>query len=252
MAESVQYKQILPIIKNWTYSNLIVNFTDSNDALVPSPSNPSSSGLSAYWAMDEASWNGTPGEVADSSGNGNNGTAVSGATTTTGKINNGGTFDGTNYADSNYSVDYGTTSFTWSAWIKTTTSSDTYIIGSIEEAGSIDPGVLLEVNYTGSANKLRTFIRNSAGSTGVEAIGTTDVNDGSWHHVLLTREVSGTDNFGLYVDGVQEDTASMTSGNINFAGTDVFIGALNNRGSAAGYFPGQINKMKIFITVFKT
>ena len=35
----------------------------------------------AYYAMDEASWNGTGGEVVDSSGNGNNGVAVGGAQT---------------------------------------------------------------------------------------------------------------------------------------------------------------------------
>ena len=43
-----------------------------------------SSGLVGYWKMDEASWNGTTGEVVDSSGNGNNGTATGATGTSTG------------------------------------------------------------------------------------------------------------------------------------------------------------------------
>lgn len=42
------------------------------------PGSTLSNGLVGYWKMDEASWNGTAGEVKDSSGNGNNGTAFNG------------------------------------------------------------------------------------------------------------------------------------------------------------------------------
>ncbi|MFW0837855.1 MAG: DUF2341 domain-containing protein [Candidatus Komeilibacteria bacterium] len=55
-----------------------------------------SDGLVGYWKMDEASWNGTSGEVIDSSGSGNNGTAGNEASITGGKFGNGGTFDGSN------------------------------------------------------------------------------------------------------------------------------------------------------------
>ncbi|NTU46044.1 DUF2341 domain-containing protein [Candidatus Roizmanbacteria bacterium] len=45
-----------------------------------------SQGLVGYWKMDESSWNGTSGEVKDSSGNNNNGTAqgITGTSTSTG------------------------------------------------------------------------------------------------------------------------------------------------------------------------
>src|SRR5690606_764645 len=53
-----------------------------------------SDGLVGYWKMDEASWDGTAGEVKDSSGNGIGGAAVNGAIVTAGKFGNGGSFDG--------------------------------------------------------------------------------------------------------------------------------------------------------------
>jgi len=48
--------------------------------------------------MEEASWNGTTGEVIDSSGFGNHGTSINGATTTaSGKIGRAANFDGTGF-----------------------------------------------------------------------------------------------------------------------------------------------------------
>jgi len=79
--------------------------------------------LVGYWKMDEASWNGTAGEVIDSSGTGNNGVAVGATgipTTGTGKFGNGGVFDGVDdyvsVADNN-SLDI-TNAITVSAWVK--------------------------------------------------------------------------------------------------------------------------------------
>lgn len=55
---------------------------------------PVSAALVAHWAMDEASWNGTAGEVIDSSGAGNNGQAFNGTTTAAGRLGRAGNFDG--------------------------------------------------------------------------------------------------------------------------------------------------------------
>jgi MSHA biogenesis protein MshQ len=51
-------------------------------------------GLVAWWKMDEASWNGTAGEVVDSVAGSNNGVSVSGVTTTNGLINRCAYFNG--------------------------------------------------------------------------------------------------------------------------------------------------------------
>ncbi|UCE74638.1 MAG: right-handed parallel beta-helix repeat-containing protein, partial [Methanomassiliicoccales archaeon] len=78
-------------------------------------------GLVAYWKMDEASWNGTSGEVHDYSGLGNNGTAYDDATTTTGKFGRAGTFDDIDdYVDvgagSSLQIGGAGKSFTLEAW----------------------------------------------------------------------------------------------------------------------------------------
>jgi parallel beta-helix repeat protein len=58
---------------------------------------PNTTGLIGYWKLDEEYWNGTVGEVVDSSGYGNNGTARNGANTTEeGVFGRCGDFDGQN------------------------------------------------------------------------------------------------------------------------------------------------------------
>lgn len=71
------------------------------------------------WQMDQASWNGTAGEVVDISGNGNNGTALNGLTTDTGYLCNGGNFDGSNdYIEIPHNPSLnGTNTLTYMAWI---------------------------------------------------------------------------------------------------------------------------------------
>jgi len=77
------------------------------------------SGLIAEYRMDECSWRGINEEVKDSSGNGYNGKAKNGATTSEGKICKGGKFDGfDDYIELNNFPDL-TGSRTITAWIKT-------------------------------------------------------------------------------------------------------------------------------------
>ena len=73
-----------------------------------------SNGLVGYWKMDEASWNGTSGEVKDGSGNGNNGTAAgitgtSSGTNTTTTLNDTSKSWATNiFANENITITGGT------------------------------------------------------------------------------------------------------------------------------------------------
>ena len=99
-------------------SGTAASFGDSSDKWL-------SDGLVGYWKMDENSWNGTAGEVKDSSGNGNNGVAVSGVTTGAGKFGSGGNFTANSQVvniGNNASLNL-TNQATFSFWYKPTYAS---------------------------------------------------------------------------------------------------------------------------------
>jgi len=72
--------------------------------------------------MNEASWNGTAGEVKDSTTNNNDGTRVGDATTTTsGRVDGCGTFDGNgDYVEVNDNASLDVTNLTINAWVNST------------------------------------------------------------------------------------------------------------------------------------
>jgi len=110
---------------------------------------PNPTGLVAYWKLDEDSWTGTPGEVVDSSGYGNHGTAYGGATTTaSGKLGPAGDFDGKDdYIncgnDASLSI---TDELTLKAWVKSDSNDDGYII----DKENLGPSILFYDTFTDS------------------------------------------------------------------------------------------------------
>jgi len=233
-ADSYQYK-------DWTYSNLTVNMTDSSDTLSHT-SNTLLNGLIAYWKMDEASWNGISGEVVDSSVNGNNGTAENGATTTAGKFNNGGIFDGINddvNAGNTTSLQF-SGSFTVSLWVKTTGLNSTTQSKLIGKETWSTTGWHLGDHGNYSTNVFfRVLPAGSGGScgTGMACFARSLLNNGTWH--LVTGIYNGS-NVILYLDGLQKDSRSATS----FTGStaaNLLIGQF--LGSAGG---GLVDDVRIY------
>jgi len=64
----------------------LLNAGAADDDVVLAWDAASPTGKTLLWRCDEASWNGTPGEVLDASGNGNTGRAISGAQTVNGAL----------------------------------------------------------------------------------------------------------------------------------------------------------------------
>lgn len=80
---------------NYTYNTTNIEVT-ANTARLKKTS--LAEGLVGYWRMDEASWSGVTGEVKDSSGMGNDGKAIGGATTSVnGKIGRSAYVTGNQY-----------------------------------------------------------------------------------------------------------------------------------------------------------
>jgi len=170
------------------------------------------SGLVAHYKFDE----GTGTTANDSSGNNNIGTLINGPTWTTGKIGGALNFDGVNdYVDLSNDQTYGlssaTSEKTISAWVKTT-AGDASIVGM---RGSVDVPVFdVQVGFDGVDNsntgRISFLVRDDA-SAGLRHIhGTIAVNDGAWHHVVVTRNSSKL--MTIYVDGKSESSGADTMG----------------------------------------
>ncbi len=224
--------------------------------------------LVAYWRFNEASWNGTPDEVIDSSGSGNNGSRRGGA-------------------DTSGSVAL----FNRSASLPLTASSYVYVTSSnfrsADEAGTIAMWVYPTSSGGGSETFRHIFTSTdeSAGtaSTNRVVFGLADISnvglfyhaDGStfdalygetvmatnqWHHMVFTSD--GTvGGYRMYIDGIQQalsTTFTDSGGNANsgdwFAdangsgatGRDnVAIGGVINA-SPSLFFEGYVDEVAVF------
>ncbi|MCS3903947.1 MSHA biogenesis protein MshQ [Methylohalomonas lacus] len=205
--------------------------------------------------MDEASWNGSNGEVVDETGNGNNGTARNGADTedTSSAIPGDpgtcgyGTFDGNNdYVQVNNlsSLLSGTASLAF--WIRTEQTSDSNNVWD-------SPGII-GVEESGGTDDIFWGTIDDQGRIGL-AVGNDDddnqkstnpINDNQWHHVVLTRDADSGD-IKVYVDGVLENTGSSANGNIGTPFSS--IGRIDDTAGSPEYFEGDLDEVKIYDSV---
>lgn len=196
----------------------------------------------AIYTMDESSWNGTAGEVADSSGNGLNGTAVGGAVPVSARVCNGGQFNGS----SRY-VQVGT----GLSDVLNSTASLAFWINTTQTGNNVTwqaPGVTgVELNGTG--NDIFWGWLDAAGRIGI-SVGdtattksTVAVNDGTWHHIVLTRDhVLGT--YKIYVDGVLNASGAIATGIIGTSYSS--IGRIEDTGGTPEYLNGLLDEVRVY------
>ncbi len=201
-------------------------------------------GFVGVWHMGEDAWTGAPGEVRDSTGT-NPGRALGGSTTVpTGKIGNAGTFgaDSSN-VDVGMSTTLRPTSITVSVW------ANPGSVGSVPDrhpymlwqdlwrsTGSNPRGYYIEIYRTQSDPRPTFYTAN--GTEMAHAFATTPVVNGTWYHVVGTRdEVSGVTR--IYVDGIQEGSASMTGG-IAYQPNAVLVG-----GTGSQTWDGLLDEVRV-------
>ncbi len=212
-------------------------------------------GLVAYYKMNEGIGGGTNTALsltADASGNMNRGTlqnfAKTGSTSNwitstndvTGcspitKTNNALNFDGTDdYVSAPHSSTLSITgNITLEAWIKTSLSTESYILTKG------DDGIYFGVNGGGGGSgKLSVYLIDV---TPGWVYSNATVSDGNWHHVAMTR--SGA-SLKLYIDGNLDNSATVGTGSIAAGTSPVLIGA------RPGYIPfnGSIDEVRIWTT----
>ncbi len=188
-----------------------------------------SDGLVGYWKMDEASWAGAAGEVVDSSGAGNNGTATGANTTSTAKFGMAGSFDGTDdYVDAGNAASLNITGdITISAWVKSTKN------GAWQ--GIVKKSSTPEYNGYGLFKSLTNYFSVFGGVYSDNAY-----TDQDWHFLVAVNQ---NGRYYLYVDGVKQN--GTVAGIPTISAQNLQIG--RNYGNYNGeYFQGQIDDVKIY------
>jgi hypothetical protein len=177
--------------------------------------------LVSYWKMNEASWNGTSGEVTDSRGT-RHGSRVGDATTATpAKLGSrSGYFDGSgDYVSFNDSgLPSGSSARTINLWVKTSQSSvGTY--PTFFKYGTTSNGQFVHIglcstsdsNCNGGGVSGRVIVSQYGNALG----STFSINDGKWH--MLTA-VFSAGTWSLYVDGTFNTSKAMTTNTVASAG----------------------------------
>jgi len=188
--------------------------------------------------MDEASWNGTSGEVIDSSGNGNHGVGVGATPPTTGagKFGNGGVFDGSDdYVDLGNKTIYNTgNEISISIWVKPKYQNHYEPFFERYEGTNnrIDFGF-----FGGSQNRLyMTYSNGVTRDPNTISNISSYIPENSWHHIVFTANAKGAKT---YIDGNLIDTSPLAG---NFT-----INASLHLGNRGGeYYDGSIDEVRIY------
>jgi hypothetical protein len=188
-------------------------------------------GLVGYWSFNE----GTSTIAHDFSGHGNNGT-LSGSTLptwTSGKLGNALNFTGSNYVQMASPLGISNNSFTFSEWIKTTsTNGQMYTIGNAGGGNGYRFGL--------GAGMVAFLIGNASGYT-ENTCGTATANDGRWH---LVSGVFDRTNlvFRCYIDGLQVGTVAIGG---SFSGMNDTPGAIGKPVCCTA-FVGSLDDVRIY------
>jgi len=192
----------------------------------------------AYYRFEEAA--GT--SAVDSSGNGNTGTYANGPLLAQAGLPQLGlavSFDGIN--DHVVTPRTVATNFTLELWLRTTATSP----GGTQ---AYQGDGLLWSDVGGSANDFVLAALNDraaffTGNPDTTVIGTTPINDGLWHHVVVTRTMGGAKR--LYVDAVLQATGTTNGSPLNALAQIMIAGnTLDSR-----YFEGLVDEVAYYPTV---
>ena len=193
------------------------------------------SGLVGYWSFDEGS--GTT--VNDLSGRGNVGTLQNGPTWTTGRVGGALSFDGVNDLVSvldSASLNI-TGTITIEAWIKTTSASVDFSSTIITKGSGAY--FLTTGEYTFTTPRVTGFLW--IGGAWHFLRGNTPINDGNWHHAVMTYNGS---HLKVYRNGILDAVPRAVSGAIGVDSRPLNIGRY--LGTSSLFFRGSIDEVRIY------
>ena len=231
-------------------ANFLTPFTNSPDYTLSDPNKVEvDSGLGKlkqgtlfenlllYWKAEESLWDGTPNEVVDSSGQGNNGQSYNGAVTSSGgKIGRRGVYDGVlSYVacPHNASFNFGITGdFTLAMWVRTSVIKNHRYVGRYNSTATNGYYGFFD---TGGTVKFFGYMPVDSG---------VDIRDGLWHLVIGIRDQNGT-RMRIFIDNVLRNFAIVTA--ISVDTTAKFaVGRWGDYHSAGDYFEGDMDDVYLW------
>ncbi|HEX7025840.1 MAG TPA: LamG domain-containing protein [Gammaproteobacteria bacterium] len=211
-------------------------------------------GIRAYYAMDEASWNGTPGEITDSSGNGNHANRVGGVDTDVatpawpndpgtcryGEIpDNGGTgtFDAVDTAL--VPGDAGAITF----WYRSNTDwgdEDQMLLDASVDlgGGGADKYFYLVKRDSGGGGDLRFRLEDSTDDDSEADTPNFGFGANTWVHIGLTWDIPG-EVLEIYVNGVLEATSTANLDGDAAAWNSLYLGDNRTEGVGGADYTGN-------------
>ena len=170
-----------------------------------------------------------------------NGTANS-ITYVNGVFNKAASFDGTNsYINTGLTLGSGT-QLSWSAWIKTSNTKNTYLTGDFDSGGA-------NANHRFSvrlySQNFQASVNNAAGGLGTTITFGTFAHYGEWAHLVVT--VNGTSVKG-YVNGSQLGSTGTSSQSLAAGAYSLVLGCYGATTGAAQQFDGSMDQVRLFNT----
>ena len=220
------------------HNTVVINGTTtpvvSCSACLTPPSN-----LVAWWAGDN--------NANDLSSNANHGTLQGAATYAPGKVGNAFSFA----ANADYvsvpdhaALNAGTGDFSMDAWIRTTSSSQMFVVSKTSGPSGSTVGYYFQISGGFFAYGLHDGTHNFAGG----AITNVTLNDGQWHLLAATVQRGTPTTISLYVDGqfiatgtatnTNNPTGSLTNTGPLLIGQSQYITGLG--------FKGEIDELELF------
>ncbi|HYM14127.1 MAG TPA: PQQ-binding-like beta-propeller repeat protein, partial [Dehalococcoidia bacterium] len=206
------------IIQGSTNSNIYALGITNGPTNTPTATPPVPGGMAAYYAMESVSYNGTPGEVLDASGNGYNGTSVGGVTTSNATPAIAGTPGTCRYATGfNGSTGYlslgapqlsfgsGLTVMAWVRWgVNPATGNNWANIVSNNSSVAADTGQFW-LQHSQTDSTFEFAVQTTANRSWVES--SVAPVQGAWQHVAGVYNGS---TLTIYVNGVASGSVALT------------------------------------------
>ncbi len=206
----------------------VVEFNGTPAVTLPNPV--------ADWRLDETSWNGTAGEVVDSSGNGLDGIRVGGATPQPAKVCNGASLNGSSdylqIADNNL-LDI-TDTLTVMAWVR----PGVIPVSGLKSIISKDENFEFHINASGN---IYWWWHDTGGTSHTLTSSGASLSPGNWYHVAIVYDSSGTQK--IYIDGVERASGTRTE-SLRSNTDPLQIGA--DQGFSGREFDGLIDEARIY------